>query len=183
MGRCRQPFTTACLFSRKELRVVSLWRLGGHTAFICSLQYWLPCLQVAELQKSVFQAKAARLAEFEADKPRLKAFLNALTKQRVELKKELVRLQAAVAGKGSAAGSGGQAGAGTGVTVLSQLKVVARHPPCPTAGPQRWRAQVSNLFFCRYQFGQRKNRGQRPAANRRGAAKGGSPAPGVPAYS
>ena len=95
---------------------------------------------MAELQKSVFQAKAARLAEFEADKPRLKAFLNALTKQRVELKKEIVRLQAAVAGKGAGAGSGGQAGVGTGVTVLSQLKLEARHPPCLTAGSQWWRA-------------------------------------------
>ena len=69
-------------------------------------------LQVADLQQSVFQAGAARLAEFEADKPRLKAFLAALNAKRVELKKEVARLQNVVdKGKG---GLGAQPGVGTG---------------------------------------------------------------------
>ena len=48
------------------------------------------------LQNQVFQAKAAQLADFEADKPRLKAFLNALNENRASLKKEVARLQAIV---------------------------------------------------------------------------------------
>ena len=59
------------------------------------------------LQNEVFQAKASQLAEFESDKPRLKAFLHALDENRVALKKEIARLQAIV-NKGTGLGSQGR---------------------------------------------------------------------------
>lgn len=60
------------------------------------------CLQVASLHQEVFRANAAKLAEFEADKPRLKGFLNALNQQRVALKNEIAQLQARAANASSA---------------------------------------------------------------------------------
>jgi len=64
---------------------------------------------VEALQKDVFQANAAKVAEFEADKPRLKALLHALNQNRVELKKEVARLQAIVT-KGQGLAPSGQPG-------------------------------------------------------------------------
>lgn len=65
------------------------------------------------LQNEVFEAKAAQLADFEADKPRLKAFLHALDENRTALKKEVARLQAIVS-KGTGLGAQGRPGIPSG---------------------------------------------------------------------
>lgn len=59
--------------------------------------------QVVTLQNEVFQANAAKLAAFEADKPRLKGFLHALSQQRTDLKREIAQLQAVAASAPTAA--------------------------------------------------------------------------------
>ena len=66
------------------------------------------------LQKDVFSANAAKVAEFEADKPRLKSLLQALNENRLGLKKEVARLQAIVA-KGQGMGPSGQPGQMPGI--------------------------------------------------------------------
>ena len=86
----------------------------------------LPTLQVEALQKDVFKANAAKVAEFEADKPRLKSLLQALNENRLGLKKEVARLQAIVA-KGQGMAPSGQPGQMPG-TPSSFLHAESRAP-------------------------------------------------------
>lgn len=73
-------------------------------------------MQVAELQRSVFEAKAAKVAEFEADKPRLKGLLGALGRHRQELQREVAELQATV-NRGAASQAQPRAGVSTGAAL------------------------------------------------------------------
>ena len=78
-------------------------------------------LQVEALQKDVFKANAATVAEFEADKPRLKSLLQALNENRLGLKKEVARLQAIVA-KGQGMAPSGKPGELPGISFLLPAK-------------------------------------------------------------
>lgn len=69
----------------------------------------------------MFRAKAEKVAEFEADKPRLKALLHALNANRLELKSEVARLQAAVAKGAANQGTVSASGATTGTFPKEQL--------------------------------------------------------------
>lgn len=72
------------------------------------------------LQNEVFRAKATQLAEFEADKPRLKSFLHALSENRAALKKDVARLQAIV-NKGTGLNAQGRPGVPLGIYHSSHL--------------------------------------------------------------